>query len=336
MVRASLLAALTCLLAACRPGDDLGPFADSRIPPAMAERFFPPEGWTWGYIGVGESPLQRYGVASTQRVPTAIVIIVPGYGETAETWFETASNLIARGCTVWILDRAGQGGSARETAPRDLGSIADFNTEISTLRELVRVVVRPPSGARLFLLSHADGAVVALAAVRAGLPVAGVIASSAALGPAGELKPPGRFSRPEAKPRGWTHWSRETPDDMAAGRTHDRFRGAVTKAWMTANPDLRLAGPSRAWDFTYRAASRALAQQSGASVPVTMLNPNSTAAALCARMERCRIVTLGGARAALHLEADAWRAPWLNRLEQVIGMAAPTVDPPVSEVISTP
>lgn len=314
MVRASLLAALLLVLAACSRDGALGPFAESQVPPALTPRFYPPEGWAWGFIGVGDKPVQRYGVGSTRRVPTATIVVVPGYGETAEMWFETASDLIDDGYTVWILDRAGQGGSGRYVAPRDLGHVPTFDPDIAALREFVRVVVRPAPDTPLVLLSHADGVVVALGAVRAGMKVDGVIASSPQLAnvdPGRRLL--GSVRRSDTPPPGWKPWSRETPDDRAAGSTHDAWRGKVGQAWRLANPDLRMAGPSLGWTKAYEAASR-LAETGAAQTRtnVLMLNPTSSADALCKRLPQCRFETILGARAAMHLEAAEWRAPWLK------------------------
>lgn len=325
MVRASLIAALMLSLVACGPEDARAPFAESRLPPSLSARFYPPEGWAWGYVGVGEGPLQRYGVASTHRVPTAIVVIVPGYGETAETWFETASDLIGQGCTVWILDRAGQGGSGRYASPRDLGFVPSFEREVSALRELVRVVIKPPPNARLVLVSHADGAVVALAALRSGLRADALVAGSPALASPPPTRLLGAVRKPDARPTGWRAWDRDAPDDHAAKRTHDPYRGAVTKAWMTANPDLRLAGPAIGWIKAYEVASRTL--KSGAAqlrAPVLMIAPEARAATLCRQAPDCRIEALPGARAALHLEADRWRAPWLKSVLDVVKAAPPS------------
>jgi hypothetical protein len=40
--------------------------------------------------------------------------------------------------------------------------------------------------------------------------------------------------------------------------------------------------------------------------------------ALCKAMPACRPVPIPGARAALHLEADPWRAPWLAAVSDTI------------------
>ncbi|MBS0488646.1 MULTISPECIES: serine aminopeptidase domain-containing protein [unclassified Phenylobacterium] len=326
MVRAFLLAALLLSLAACERDGGREPFAESRTPASLAPRFYPPEGWAWGYIGVGDQPLQRYGVASTRRVPVATVVIVPGYGETAELWFETASDLIERGCTVWILDRAGQGGSGRYVLPRDLGFTPSFDPEVAALRELVRVVVRPTPETPLILLTQADGAVVALSAVRSGLRTDGVIASSPQIAEPPEKALLGPVKRASKPPPGWKPWSRERADDLAAGRTHDAWRGQVGHAWMTANPDLRLAGPSLGWTNAFETASRVL--ESGARqvrAPVLMLNPDRRAGAFCRQLADCTATTLSGARSALHIESDRWRGPWLDAVGAFIDARQPTV-----------
>lgn len=305
-------------LVACSRDGARQPFAESRTPASLAPRFYPPEGWAWGYVGVGEKPVQRYGVASTRRVPIANVVIVPGYGETAEVWFETASDLIDRGYTVWILDRAGQGGSERYTTPRDLGHAPTFDSDVAVLRELVRVVVRPSPETPLVLLTQTDGAVVALLAIRSGLKADGAIASSPRLADAPPARLLGPVRRPDAPPPGWEGWSREAPDD--AERTHDAWRGQVGKAWMTANPDLRLAGPSLGWTKGYVAASRALESAAPqVRTPVLMLNPDAGTAALCASLPACSSLSFPGARSSLHLETDQWRDPWLAAVESFVG-----------------
>lgn len=319
MLRACLLAAMVICLAACSRDGALGPFAESRTPASLTPRFFAPEGWAWGYVGVGDKPVQRYGVGSTRRVPVAHIVIVPGYGETAEVWFETASDLISSGYTVWVLDRAGQGGSGRYVLPRDLGHAPTFEPDIASLRELIRVVIRPPPDMPLILLTHDDGAVVALAAVRSGLKVDGVIAGSPRLADPAPKRLLGAVRKPDAPPSGWTGWSRDAPDDLTRGRTHDVWRGKLRQAWMTANPDLRLAEASAGWNKGFEIASRQLEAAGGQiRTAVLLINPDERFGQLCPRLPECRIETIAGARASLHLEADRWRDRWLDAVQTFV------------------
>jgi len=333
MARAILAVLILVALCGCSREVATGPFAESRTPPELNPRFFAPEGWAWGFLQAGAQPVQRYGVSSTWRVPRAVVVIVPGYGESAETWFETAGGLNAEGYTVWVLDRAGQGGSERYTLPRDLGFSPSFDDDVTGLKALVNVVIRPPRDRPLILLGHADGAVVALRAAQAGLRVDGIIASSPRLAPhivnadmaldlAGKLPVLGRL--PSAD---WRPWSRSQADDRAAGLTHDPWRGAVTHAWQTANPDLRLSGPSLGWRGAFTAASVAARAEAGrVHAPVLWLTAGAgdpDGDGLCRALPACRPVTIPGARPALHLEAAAWRRPWF---EAVSGFIVTEVD----------
>lgn len=306
MVRAALLAVSTLLLGACGRDEGLDAFAESRVPPQLSARFFPPDGWAWGFIRSGTQPMQRYGVAAPSRVPTAAIVIVPGYGESAEVWFETARDLIARGYTVWILDRAGQGGSERYSAPRDVGSVTSFGPDAANLRNLVRQVVRPDPGTPVVLVSHADGVVTALRALQGGLRADGLVAASPALAPRRLL--PGRILPGQG-------WSREGPDDRAAGLTHDPWRGQVRKAWQIANPDLRMAEPASSWRKAYEVASRAAeAEAERVRAPILMLNPGGPEVELCRRAAACRTRDIAGAKAALHLESDSWRSLFLEEV----------------------
>lgn len=326
MARAPIVALLLLLLAACGREGAAGPFAESRTPPGLGPRFFAPEAWAWGYVQVGDAPPQRYGVASTWRVPRATVVIAPGYGETAETWFETIRALTRRGYSVWVLDRAGQGGSGRYTLPRDLGFAPGFDPDVAALKALVRVVVRPRPGTPLILLGHADGAVVMMRAAEQGLRADGLVLSAPRLAPAQtEAERPvlDRIRLLDSLPdHGWRPWSREGSDDFERGLTHDPWRGAVTKAWQTANPDLRLSGENRAWRRGYAGASGVAVAGAGTiAAPVLMLTPGAPEprlADLCRAMSSCRAVPLAGARPALHLEADPWREPWLTAVANFV------------------
>lgn len=314
MVRLPVLAALILLLAACTKEDALDGFAESRLPPSLSARFFPPDGWAWGFVQTGGQPMQRYGVASTSRVPLASVVIVPGYGESAEVWFETARDLIDHGYTVWVLDRAGQGGSARYAAPRDRGFVSTFGPDVTNLRNLIRQVIKPDPDVPVILLAQADGAVVALRALQTGAEADGLIAASPRLAPRGVT----------AGLKVRKSWSREDPDDLKLGQTHDPWRGAVRMAWQTANPDLRMAAPTSGWISAFQAASKGVeAEASLVRKPVLMFNPPAEAAALCARLTACETRDLPGAGGALHLESDRWRTAFITGVE---GFVAAKVD----------
>ncbi|MBU4436052.1 MAG: alpha/beta hydrolase, partial [Alphaproteobacteria bacterium] len=162
MRRRLLVTLLLASLAGCGDGGSRAPFAESRIPPSIAPRFYAPDNWAWGYVRVGAGRIQRYGVSAPPVAPRAIVLILTGYAEPAEKWFETARRLNTDGYTVWVLERQGQGGSERATPWRDLGHADSFEPDVAAVRALINVVVRPKGDAPLVVLGHGDGGLVAL------------------------------------------------------------------------------------------------------------------------------------------------------------------------------
>lgn len=333
-MRRSLLAVLLVLtLAGCGDGDTRAPFAESRTPSSIAPRFYAPDNWAWGYVRVGNGPAQRYGVSAPAVGPRATIVILTGYSEPAEKWFETARRLNEDGYTVWVLERQGQGGSERLTPWRDVGHVESFDPDVAAVRALVNVVIRPKSDRPLVVLGHADGGLVALLAAESGLPNDGVILSS----PAFDLnRSPAQTTRVAVwanrlklgwiKPPGAPGWSRDGPDGVASGLTGDRPRGAIQQAWLTANPDLRMGAPSLGWLAAFSGASeRARADVGKVRAPVLLLRgkkdrtePPALATRICAVLANCREVGFPAGHHDLHMESDVVRDAWLAEIENFV------------------
>ncbi len=90
-------------------------------------------------------------------------MILPDYGESAETWFETIRQLTAAGETVWVLEGVGEGGSGRLTGRRDLGELTSFDPDVAATDAMIDLVIRPTPQRPLLLLGEGVGAVVARA-----------------------------------------------------------------------------------------------------------------------------------------------------------------------------
>ena len=306
-------------LAGCKAGDAGYPYVQSRTPADLGAGFYPPEGWAWGLVQVGDAPAQRYGVSSPATAVRAQILILPDYGESAETWFETASDLGARGYNVWVLDGAGQGGSGRLSGPRDLGYVTAFNPDQAAVRAMVATVIRPTPAAPLFVLGQGVGGLVAVRSAQDGLAPSGVILSSPALdGRAG-----GATTALEMmlfghqRLSGTRAWRRDGPDDFTRGLTHDPWRGRASRLWQTANPDLRMGGPSIAWVSAFDAAvAQARDGLKGVDLPVIVLEGD--AAKGCRTLPRCEARTFPGGGAKLALERDPVRRAWLEAVDGFI------------------
>ena len=249
MLRRAVFLVLALCLAACGDPAAHAPFTDSRLPPGLSQADWPPHGWTWGLIRNGSDPQQRYGVAAAATVPRAEVLILPGYGDFAETHFAEAGGLIGKGDTVWILDGAGQGGSGRLAGPRDLGHVAAFDGDLQAVGVMAQKVIRPGADAPLFLIAEGTAAPVALRALQLGrIHAAGLILVDPTLKPpvAIDLGQPRWASRllfGAVRAPGGGGWDRNSQPKDPAGQRRI--------LWQTANPDLRMGGPSLGWLATF-------------------------------------------------------------------------------------
>ncbi len=314
-------------LTACGRGGTHDAFTDSRIPPGLDQRFYPPAGWAWGLIQIGETPPVRYGVAAPSGVPRGDILILAGYGEAAEDWMEPAGHLIDQGYVVWVLDQAGQGGSGRYAAPHDLGHAPSFQADEDALRVMVRVINRPI----LAVIAQGEAAPAALTVFSHGVPARGLILSSPVLALSdppvnlgdevsaaplvvqahlGWLRAPGQ--------KGWTSKDRLGP-----------VRPDMPAHWRQANPDLRMGGVSWGWTQAFAAEVQGLtpARLKDVRQRVLLLRPDvasgrERAQALCAALPRCEVQAIIGGAGPLHLEADAVYQPWLSQTDRFIAALA--------------
>lgn len=324
MRRLIALAGLIVLLSGCGGADDRAPFTDSRIPPSLGPGFWAPEGWAWGLIGVGEAPVQRYGVSSTVGTPKANILILTGQGETAEVWFETVRDLNAAGHTVWVLERAGQGGSARYGGPHDLIHAPTFDDDLAAVRVLTRTLVQGSPETPVILVGAGVGGLVALRAAQQGATVDGLVLSAPDLQPDGALDGWQTWLARVglgAAPQGFgAGWKRDAPDAFARGLTGDRDRGGLQTAWQTANPDLRMGGVSLGWRGAFAEAATAAREGVAATRTPTLLLAagGGEGDAVCQALLTCRATSLPGARALPHLDRPAIRTAWRVGLESFV------------------
>jgi len=312
MRRLIVLALLAALTACKKPEKPAAPDLATRLPPGVESRFWPPVGWAWGAIQVGDRPFLRYGVSPAPALPLADIIILPGYGESAEQWFETARELNDADYTVWILDGAGQGGSARFTKTRDLGHVPDFDGDVLGLPALIRHVIRPPAKRPLYVIASGTAWLPALAGFERHAPGAKLILSDPRElhTPAGA--PTQALKTVRAAGGGWVR-----PDPkMALPR-----RQKAALAWATANPDLRMGGASWGWHAArQKLRDQTLQPNALASLQTPVLVLSQTAGVTpCLTLPHCVEQSVAASIPYQQAE-DADRQPWFDAL--LAGLAA--------------
>jgi lysophospholipase len=191
---------------------------------------------------------------------------------------------------------------------------------------LTQGVIRPARGRPFIILGEGVGALLAARDAETDAATSGVVLSAPHCMPAIAAGTLVYLGLGIARAPGGDAWSRAGPDDFAAHRTHDRWRGAVTHAWQVANPDLRLGGPSLDWQAALADLQRD-ADASAARLKTSALVIDDGKPRACLAPPVALRRSLVGADQALELEDDRWRAPWLAAIEAYLANIAKSRPP---------
>lgn len=258
--------------------------------------------------------MQRYGAAAPDSAVRAVVVLLPAYGESAEVYYETARELLARGYAVWVLDGAGQGGSQRYAGPRDLGRSNGFGVDASALEGLISKVVRPLPGRPLVVAASGSAALSALIAAQDGqAPLDGLFLWDPALKPApsaDHARDMTQWKLGGLRADGGGDWVR--PEGDLTGRA------TLASAWQLANPDLRMGGPSWEWLVAQTSAQRialdpARLKRIKASVAVVAARDLSPGR-VCTGLAHCAVSDAPSQSLPRHLAPDPIRNAWRDAL----------------------
>lgn len=312
-MRAALALIVLLLLPACSR-DPGGPLLDSRTPPSLGPRFFPPDGWGFGVLSLPGAPRIRYGAVAPDGPPRADVVILAAYGESAEVYYESARDLTAHGFAVWVLEPAGQGGSERFPGPVDLGRSNGFGVDAAALEGLLLQVVRPGAGRPVVVAASGSSVLTALLAAEQGrAPMDGLFLWDPALAPPENAARAAQLTRWRLgglRADGGSAWTRPTRNLSG--------RATLAEAWQLADPDLRMGGPAWEWIAAEAEAEReALGAGPASRLRAPMLVQAAQDAAadrLCAQAPRCVRLAASASSLPRQLAADPVRNAWLAAL----------------------
>jgi lysophospholipase len=332
-----------------RAGNPLGQIPRVGPPPAdLAARFSRPPTWEFGAIESPDGARLRYGTAKPMSPVRATIVVVGGYTEFAEKYFETFNDLLARGYAVGTLDWRGQGGSQRYLANPQKAHSIGFAHDRADLDYFLRQFSGPP----IYLLAHSMGGNIALrllhdhpGIVRAAILSAPAlrIGSRAGMPPwqartlSGLMLAAGLGESYALRQHDWL-------DDTARNAqtspvSHDAARDQMAQRWFRERPELRLGGGTYRWVYEFY---NSCATVMGANYLEEIRTPvllgsagqdsfvDSTAhEEACTRLPSCRIVRYPGARHELLMETDEVRGPWLNEIDEFVRAieAVPAIEP---------
>ncbi|TAL00895.1 MAG: alpha/beta hydrolase, partial [Rhodospirillaceae bacterium] len=225
-------------------------------PPGLPSRFQAPAGFQWGTFETADGARLRWGHLPA-AMPRAECVLVGGFAEFVEKYFETIADLSQRGFSVWCLDWRGQGRSTRPTRHPSRPRRRDFDRDADDLIAFTRHVL-PGRHPRILIAHSMGGAIALLALVRAPALFTAAVLSAPMLG-VHTAPVPGLIARVLAVLGVVWGFAREfapgrgpwAPDPRLSAETsltsHDPIRCTVQQAWYTAQPDLRVDGPTYGW-----------------------------------------------------------------------------------------
>lgn len=124
------------------------------------DNFFQPDGWVESSFTARDGKHIRYGHVAAVGASKGTVVMTTGYADFIESFYETVHAYRDRGYDVWIMDWAGQGGSAKR---RDAGgSATPVASHVAHLHDFVHTVVKADNQKPLLMSTHSLGGQIGL------------------------------------------------------------------------------------------------------------------------------------------------------------------------------
>lgn len=304
-----------------------------REPQGLAERFRAPQGIRWGFFQNADGARIRYShVPAGSPDARGVVVLMHGYSEFAEKYFELMRDLTARGYEVWQMDWRGYGGSDRFLADREKAHSLGVERDTRDLEQFVRTIVPRDPGRPRFLIAHSMGGHLA---VRYLLRYPGRFRAAVLSSPFLSLSEEASGGLPEWVVRGvvWSANKTGFSESYAKGNgpwkdrvvdrlTHDPERARLQLEWTRSSPVLRIGGATNRWVAEYVRSFDAMARPGflerlqtpvllGSAQQDSLTRPEAHAAA-CARMRKCTLEKFPQAWHELFHESDEHRSRWMS------------------------
>lgn len=312
--------------------------------PAMAhdvsfpERFTEPPGWQWGRFTSAQGAAIRFGYLRHDN-PRATAVIVTGFREFGEKYFEVVRDLHDRGLEVWQMDWRGQGGSDHYLRDLQKPWYQGYDRDADDLQQFATKIVERRDGIPMFVIAHSMGGHIAIrhlhdypdtfdfAVLTA--PMFRINTGGIPKWVARPLAWGGDIASPESYVIGGKAW--EYDHDFAvedSDVSQDPVRYRIGEEYMRLNPMLRLGSATFGW---LRNAFRSISiinehdYLSQIRTPLLLASPRNDQIVLpeahdaaCKAMPACELFPIAGAKHEIWMERDDFRGPWLERFDSFV------------------
>lgn len=298
-------------------------------------RFGAPTGWQWGQFKNADSARIRYGFSLAEK-PIGTVVILPGFTEFGEVYFETIREFLAKNYSVYEIDWRGAGGSDRMIKDPDRASSLGFDHDVEDLDQFLNTIVLKQSKKPVFLVAHSMGSHIALRFLHdhPGIVTKAVLSAPPFDAP-GTSAPPWMVSC-----YSWYQWRSKKGGDFVDGQgtwatmapkiskmythSHDPVRVRLEEAWATVNPRLQSGGATWKWLYLFQQSCDVLNDPKftseirtpmllGCALSDHIANPDHEKH-VAQSMPSCQVYEGIDARHDLFLEDDKHRIPWMQAI----------------------
>jgi lysophospholipase len=297
------------------------------------KRFQQPENWEWHFFKNADGASIRYGQAQAKD-PRGTIILVTGFTEFGEVYFELINDLLQQHWNVCEMDWRGEGGSDRYLDDREKAYSLGFDHDSNDLAQLIETVVKPQGKQKLVLMAHSLGSHIALRFLH---DHPGLVDKAILSAPAVDLTTKENptlvsimtwWQCTTGNGKNYTddqgNWAFMEPKVCkAATHSHDAERVRLEAAWVKQNSQLASGGATWKWLQEYQKSLDIIWSGNylkDIKTPVLMGCPNQDLIIKPYKQRQC-IRKIPGAqvwegewgRHDLFLESDFSRKPWLER-----------------------
>ena len=296
------------------------------------QRFREPGGWQWGRFTNHDRARIRYGHVSAKKT-IGTVVVVTGFTEFAEVYFELIRDLINHGYDVWAMDWHGEGGSDRYLVDRERAYSLGFDHDVADLNQFVSTILTEKKRP-LILVAHSLGSNVALRYLHdhpQSVDMAVLSAPALSVPRQNEILlravtwikcATGKGDEYLDRQGNWA--TTEPKVSKMPTHSHDPQRVRLEAAWANANPELRSGGATWKWLQEYDKSCQTIDDPNylkAITTPILIGSPSADLIADSAKQSTlsrqlpAATLYLGeGARHELFLESDKYRDPWMKAI----------------------